>query len=483
MRNAKMSRLREADDAAVRLLEGKLYSWDPKPQLSTLRRFTEEEPQYARCQQCPDLREYRCPVAGLRREDKERSSEKGYVPKVTKCACDFAQNKFTLEDVTKVVQAKYGKNPLVTPQDLFDELRFKNIRYLDEDGKIRKANELDIWRNDTRMQGWTANFIADDLQARHDAFIVRIGEKGERETQSWRLFVGDEKLLPYGILATRGEVKPLKVPASRPDYYSIRPSEFSSSCVIGRILSKVDPAKVLEQEGVEIIPHVWGVSGTIRHRLALWRPWVDYAGKDIPVWDYTEREVWTSFANPDGPDIRVFGHADAFAWIEGPRPMPIVFDYKRSPNEKASYHVQLMLYRKGLERALDTRFDEAVLWLVNRPHFSKLGEAQMPVHHYAYVDARSYDVIPFPEFNPLTETSRMVSGLEELVVSSYLLQSLLAREKHAYLQARSVCSKTVCESKDGTCGHPFNKQLCDTMAGIVRKGGNVQDFLYDGVVL
>lgn len=512
MRNAGRSVLKEADERAISLLKGRLYTWfvekigkDPKQRM-TLPRIKEEEPSYNLPQPCPKLSCFRCPYAGLKKEDIANAANPAHTPQVKNCACDFVEGKFTKEDVLAVLKEKYGNKLLVDPQKLCEEFMLfqKKIKFLEEDGSVHEATGLDILLQDVRGQGWTFTWIPEDFRLMQvvDGFIARIGRRGEYKTRSWKRFLGDGKLIERLQLDTmRGEILPLIVPASAPDHYSIRPSEFSSQCPIGRILAKIDPAKLPE----EIIPHKWSVSGTLRHLLGLWRPWVDYMGKaKIPIWEFTERELWTSFPNPSPSkgeldQIFVFGHADGLGQIvDDHRVIPLVLDYKRSPNEKPSYSIQEMLYLRGINRALDAAFDNGVLVLVNRPHFADPEERKFPVYHYTYADSLSEHVVQFRDVdildedvlekddeNTVEEKIVTITGLHELVVRDYKLQHALVSSRDAYLRMQKKCCATVCANTEnpGECGHQFNRQLCTVVKRLVQQGEDIQKYFYDGVVI
>jgi hypothetical protein len=503
MRNAPSgSVLREADPSAINLLKGRLNYWHGEtlgripPKLKSSRRIVRHEPGFDLPEVCPELGCMRCPFAGQKRRDKERLEvDSSYVPVVDKCACDFAKNDFTMDDVKEIVLAKYGSNPLITPEALYDELRFKDVKYVDEKGEIKVANTIDILLQDNNEQGWTFADIVEDFRLlQHvDGTIVHVcGEN--YNTRSWKSFLGDDKLFKrMGINGDVREIAPLVIPVEKPDHYSIRPSEFSSACPISRILSKVDPSKLDE----EILDHKWGLAGTARHNLALYRPWLDYMGRDlspVPMWDFTEREVWTSFRNTDWSkgemkEIKVYGHLDCGAQItNGSEFMPMILDYKRSPNEKQSYTVQKMIYLRAARRALGIPNGEGVIMLVNRPHFGDLGEKKFPIYHFAHVDEHSEELVKFKETDIWNDGKKFeIQGLNELVVKNYKMQHAIAASKDSYLaHVQQCCSPgNVCHNKEnpGTCGHPFNAQMCNSVRERVEKGKSVSDFLYDSIVL
>lgn len=369
------------------------------------------------------------------------------------------------------------------------------MKYLDEQEKVREATELEILQEDLREQGWTFTWIEEDLKLlqEKDAFISKLTRQGRFLTRSWQRFLGDKRLnARLGTEAPAYEIKPLIIPCSTPEYWSIRPSEFSSECYVARLLSKIDKTKLPE----EIIPHKWAVAGTIRHRLALWRPWKDYLGrKGIPFWQYTERELWTVFKNPEVKgsgleNIIVFGHADALLLLTNGNKeddIPVILDYKRSPNEKPSYTVQEELYKLGAQRASTRKFTKgAVLVVVNRPHFADPDEQKFPVYHMVYDDGTGDLFLPYNDIDPFTNRRVKVYGIEELVIRNYKIQhQMLNRKNFLEVRENAHSRKGPCWNprKPGTCGHPFNKQLCNCVAKLVEKGEPIQKYFLPGVVL
>jgi hypothetical protein len=309
-----------------------------------------------------------------------------------------------------------------------------------------------------------------------DAFIAKIGSRGEYATRSWQKFLSGHS------------VTPLPVPESRPSEYSIRPSEFSNPCVIGRILSKVNVPKLESMIGEKIIPHKWGLAGTMRHLLALWRPWVNYAGRqEPPVWEYTEREVWTSFANTEQngnelDTIKVFGHLDCALQILGLGLFGIL-DYKRSPNEKQAYTAQELLYLLSVQRVLG-QGGPGFLALVNRPHFATQRERKQPLFRMTYADDETIDVLPFKETTMADGKHQWIEGLQPLIVRSYKEQHQLM-DRDSFLGARKQCCSNICNGKgaNGECQHPFNSQMCNAVNGLVEKGVPVSSLLSEGVKL
>ncbi|MEM4240383.1 MAG: hypothetical protein QXM31_02660 [Candidatus Woesearchaeota archaeon] len=498
MKNAKLNTLSSAAYPAIRRLKGKLYRWQ-KEKLGKHPEKTHSLPptrQHVPCfglpKPCPDLAGYRCPYA--QKED-NRCGAKTDSKTPIGCAYDFAKNRFTKKDIEEILQEKYGKTSPEQAKKLYEELKNKKVRYLDEQGKVREATELEILQEDLCEQGWTFTWIEEDIRLlqEKDAFISKLREKGGFLTRSWQRFLGDKRLYcRLGIDLPAYELKPLIIPCSTPKTWSVRPSEFSSECYIARMLSKIDKAKLPE----EILPHKWAVAGTARHRLALWRPWKEYHGKKAtPFWQYTERELWASFNNisidsSELENIVVFGHADALLLLTNGTEeddIPVILDYKRSPNEKPSYTVQEELYKLGAQRASTRNFTRgAVLIVVNRPHFADPDEQKFPVYHIVYDDGTGDQILPFTDTDPFTNTKVSVHGIDELVIRNYKIQhQLLNRE--AFLEAREKAhsKEGPCHNprKPGTCGHPFNKQLCSCVARLIEKGEPIQKYFLEGVRL
>lgn len=487
MKNAGISTLKESDEAAIRRLKGRIYSWyvektgtDP-PLVAPVSRVTETEPRYSLPQMCPKLKFYRCPFA----------SE---MPLPSKCACDVADGKFTIDDVRGMNDEKYGGKKLVS--DIwtlkgFQELQ-KRITYRDETGEFRQNTGLEILRDDLRDQGWTITSVEVDLMLMQmlDANISRIGPAGDYVNRSWRRFMGDKRLIDRLKLDREpGRVEPLVVPPERPDQYSLRPSEFSGNCPIGRVLGKMDMGKLPE----EIIPHKWALAGSMRHVFSGPWPYADYAGRrlvTVPKHLYTEVELWSSFPNRDREfgeldTINVYGRADGlFQLVDDRRRIPILYDGKRSPNEKPAYTVQLLLYHMGLARAMGQPFEQGVLMLVNRPHFAEFDERKFPIYHYTYADAQSLEEVPFSDFDISVGGFRTIEGLENLVVHNYRQQRAMLDSRQSFLGAMNMCANTTCAgSPDGQCGHPFNKQACDLVRNIVKNGVHPKSLIHSKIAL
>jgi hypothetical protein len=492
MKNAKMSAMSAADYKAIMKLKGRLQYWfeqklghlpEQKQKLPPVMQDVPVHNDLPRT--CPDFLCYRCPFAGLREAEQP----------VHKCACDFARNAFLPENVSKVITAKCGADDLVAAQKLFQELRNKTITYLDEDGRQKTATEVQLLLEDLRKQGWTFTWIHEDfrLLKERDAFIAQLGPRGRFLTRSWLRFLGDERLHKrLGIEGKAYDIKEWVVPARVPERWSVRPSEFSSACYVARMLSKVDKEKLPEP----ILPHIWAVSGTTRHKYALQRPWFDYYGKNgTPLWDFTERELCTSFANLDTQPgeqdtIHAFGHADALGLLVNGNPdddIPLILDYKRSPNEKPSFTVQELLYKRAAEGSAGRCFTKgAVLIVVNRPHFADPDEKKFPVYHIVYDPGCGEDNIHFKDRDPFKKKNARIDGLDELVSRNYKIQHAMLDPKVFLAVRMNECSKGgTCfnEQQPGTCGHPFNKQLCNLMAELLQKGEPVQKYFLDGVAL
>ena len=459
MRNSKMSPLKEADPAALRLLEGKLYYFFSKGELvekkDSLQPHVVVSPTYNLPDPCSRLACMRCPHAA------------------PKCACDFAEGNYTEADVIEVLKAKGSKESPAHLLETFNQLHTP-ITYLDENGQIQRKKGIEILLEDNEEQGWTFMDVEQDIQRlQHtDATISHIGTNGEYATDSWQRFL-------------KTPITPLIVPESRPDTYSVRPSEFSNPCPVGRILSKIDVRKVEQATGEQIIPHKWGLAGTMRHALALWRPWVDYAGrKQTPMWDYTERRVWAQIVNRDPLPgelalINISGQQDIALRANN---LPVNADCKRSPNQKPSYSVQQALYMNGTTRILELPF-AGILVLINRPHFGGPREQKTPLYNITYVDQRSFDVMPFPEIDVRTGKKSWVHGIENIVIGSYRTQREICRDKESYLSAQKQCCNTTCTDGNGECGHPFNSQLCNSVKKLVSGGRDVREFLADRIVI
>ncbi|MBI4145047.1 hypothetical protein HY493_02470 [Candidatus Woesearchaeota archaeon] len=490
MKNSKMAVRKEADSSAIERLMGALYRTQVQTTKTHPRLITPvpaaslAEPVYEPCETCPNNGRIKCSRAGLKALDLQNSRTPGYVSRVEHCACDIADNRFTLADVRKALMRKYDGKPLVDPERVFKELRWKRIQYRDENGQVREADERDILREDSIMQGYACTRWEDDMRLlnRMDATVALIGEKGEYQTRSLRRLLGDPKLQAWlRKEQPLGRIEPWPVTPSRPDRYSIRPSEFSSECPVARILAKIDPAKL----PVDIIPHKWAIAGTKRHEIALWPLWT----LDDALLKSTEVELWASVANPETEDgelpmITWFGHADALARVIGGRIIPMIFDYKRSPNEKPSYTIQEMLYLRAMERVAGQTFTGALLGLGNRSRFAEESECHRPSMHFTYADAESFDRIQFTQYDAFQNRTHRIQGLANLVVASYKQQHRIAGSRDAYLGAQKTCCSTTCSGgTNGECGHPFNSQLCTVVKRLVAGGKDVKEFLYDGVVL
>lgn len=491
MKNSKMAVRKEADSGAIERLMGALYNLQVQRDNSHPRLVTPvpavrlAEPSYKPCDTCPNNDRIKCTKAGLKTLDLQNKKTPGYIPRVGHCACDVADNKFTLADVRNALTRKYDGKPLVDPGKVYSELRWKRIKYRDEHGQVREADERDILREDSIMQGYACTRWEDDMRllTGMDATVALIGEKGEYMTRSLRRMLGDAKLAAWLRRdATDSRIEPWPVTPSRPGQYSIRPSEFSSDCPISRILSKVDPAKL----PVDIIPHKWAIAGTKRHEIALWPLWT----LEDALLKSTEVELWASVPNPDPAPgelsmITWFGHADALARIVGGIIIPLIFDYKRSPNEKHSYTIQEMLYLRALERVAGQTFTGAILGLGNRSRFAEESECHRPSMHFTYADAESFERIQFMQYDVFAGRTRRITGLNELVVANYKQQHRIASSRESYLGAQKLCCSTVCagERPGEECHHPFNSQLCTVVKRLVAGGNDVKEFLYDGVVL
>ncbi len=501
MKNAKLSTLSSADYRAIKRFKGKLYHWQKEKlgkhpeKIASLPPTRQHVPGFGLPKPCPDIAGYRCPYS-IQKEDEHaaKAHDKKASP-ITRCACDFAKNRFTQKDIREVLQEKYGKASPEQVKKLYGELRNKKVRYLDEQGKAREAAELEILQEDLREQGWTFTWIEEDfrLLQEKDAFISRLGRKGEFLTRSWQRFLGDERLnRRIGIDQPSYKIKPLVIPCSTPKRWSIRPSEFSSECYVARMLSKIDKSKLPE----EILPHKWAVAGTIRHKLALWRPWKNYYGRNgTPFWQYTERELWTGFQNTDTSNselenIVVFGHADALAYLDNGMPedkILLVLDYKRSPNEKPSYTVQEELYKLGAQRASTMQFTNGtILIVVNRPHFADPDEQKFPVYHIVYDGGTGEQILPFADTDPFSNSKVSIHGLQDLVLRNYKIQHEMLNPK-IFMRARENAHgrEGVCYNprRPGTCGHPFNRQLCNCVAKLIEKGKPIQKYFLEGVSL
>ncbi len=496
MKNAGMSLLSAADYKAIKRLKGRLYYWfeqklgkEPE-QIGTIAPFRQHIPESSLPKPCPALPFYRCPNAGNKLDEQETGAQE-----VRRCVCDFARNKFTIDDVAQMLEAKQKCSDPIATAKLFEELQFKRVKCITEKGNQYTANELEILAADMRDQGWTFTDITEDLRllSEKDAFISMLSKKGVFRTRSWQKFLGDQRTYErLEISRPSYKIEPLIVQQRHPEYWSTRPSEFSSRCYIARMLSKIDKDKLPEQ----ILNHIWSVAGTARHKLALWKPWADYQGrKDPPVWDFTERELFATFTNdePEGDEltnINVFGHADALAVLKnGSRcdDIPIIFDYKRSPNEKPSYTVQEMLYKCGCEESSQRPFEKGgILVIANRPHFADPDERKFPVYHIVYCGKDGEHTIEFTDRNPFLKKDVPVKGLKNLILRNYKIQHQMLDPK-VYLQVReNECSPGgTCfeEKKPGVCSHPFNQQLCRVVADLIQKGEPIQKYFLDGVRL
>ncbi len=501
MKNAKLSILSSADYCAIKRLKGKLYRWQKEKlgkhpeKIATLPPTRQHTPAFGLPKPCPDLAGYRCPYSSQKEDEHAGNAHGEKTRHIMHCACNFARNQFTQNDIMEVLQEKYGKTSPEQAKKLYEELKNKKVRYLDERGKVREATEIEILQEDLREQGWTFTWVEEDLNLlqEKDAFISKLGKKGEFLTRSWQRFLGDKRLNErLGIDAPLYEIKPFIMPCTTPEYWSVRPSEFSSECYVARMLSKIDKSKLPE----EILPHKWAVAGTARHRLALWRPWKDYQGKNTtPFWQYTERELWAGFHNPDANNselekIIVFGHADALLLLTNGNEqddIPVVLDYKRSPNEKPSYTVQEELYKLGAQRATTRKFTKgAVLIVVNRPHFADPDEQKFPVYHIVYDDGTGDQFLPFRDIDPFTNTKKSIQGIEELVIRNYKIQhQMLNRKTFLEIRENAHSKGGPCWNprKPGACGHPFNQQLCGVVAKLVEKGEPIQKYFLEGVML
>ncbi len=408
--------------------------------------------------------------------------------------CDFARNKFTIDDIAEVLLAKNKKHNPEEAKEIFEELTFKKTTCLTEKGNQYTANELQILAEDMRAQGWTFTDIVEDLRllSEKDAFISLLSPKGTFLTRSWQKFLGDQRTYErLGITKPSYTIQPLIVKQRHPEHWSIRPSEFSSKCYVARLLSKIDKDKLPEK----ILDHIWAVAGTVRHRLALWKPWIDYADKkDPPVWTYTERELYTTFENCPEQDelqtINVFGHADALAVLKNGSAcddIPIIFDYKRSPNEKPSYTVQEMLYKRGCEESSSRPFEKGgILIIANRPHFADPDERKFPVYHIVYCDKNGEDTIEFIDRNPFTKKDVLVKGLNNLVLRNYKIQhQMLNPEVFLHVRNNECSPGGVCyeEKKPGICNHPFNHQLCRVVTDLIKQGEPIQKYFLEGCKL
>ena len=216
-------------------------------------------------------------------------------------------------------------------------------------------------------------------------------------------------------------------------------------------------------------------------------PFANYAGRErvkVPKHKYCEVELWSEFPNTDREagevdTIRVFGRADGIMQlVDDRRKIPIIYDCKRSPNEKPAYTIQLMLYNLGVARALERPFEQGVLWIVNRPHFAEVDETKFPIYHTTYADAKSLEESTFREFDVGGEKFGTVHGLQDLIVQNYKQQRRILSSRQSFLDAQKVCSRTTCAgAKDGQCGHPFNRQRCNLMRKLVKGGKHPRKFL------
>ena len=163
--------------------------------------------------------------------------------------------------------------------------------------------------------------------------------------------------------------------------------------------------------------------------------------------------------------------------------MHIIFDYKRSPNEKQSYTTQELLYLRAVERALGHQ-GPGILVLVNRPHFASARERKQPLFRLTYADEETEEIVPFKETHFTTGRHMWLEGLQPLIVHSYKTQHALM-EKDSFLGARKQCCSNICNGKgaNGECQHPFNSQLCNAVNGLVEKGVPVASLLSEGVKL
>jgi hypothetical protein len=496
MKNAGITILSAADYKAIKRLKGRLYNWfeqklgkEPE-KIGTTALFKQHIPKSSLPKPCPALPFYRCPNAG----DKLDEQETGEKP-VQRCVCDFARNRFTIDDVAEMLREKTKRNDPEAANKLYEELQFKKVKCLSEKGNAFTANELDILAEDMRDQGWTFTDIQEDLRllSQKDAFISMLSKKGIFLTRSWQKFLGDQRTYErLGIKRPSYKIEPLLVRQRHPEYWSTRPSEFSSRCYVARMLSKIDKSKLPEQ----ILNHIWSVAGTARHRLALWKPWKDYNGRtEPPVSAFTERELFTTFTNdePEGDElvnVNVFGHADALAVLRNGSAcddIPVIFDYKRSPNEKPSYTVQEMLYKCGCEESSQRPFEKGgILVIANRPHFADPDERKFPVYHIVYCGKDGEHTIEFIDRNPFLKKDVPVKGLKNLVLRNYKIQHQMLDPK-VYLSVReNECSEGgVCfeEKRPGVCSHPFNQQLCRVVADLIQKGEPIQKYFLEGVRL
>jgi hypothetical protein len=504
MRNAKNSVIGECDISALDKLAGRLKSlWEnklaregkrlPDKKGVVLSNYVLQTgssiaagAEKAAC--CPELRFWRCSQKSKCDCSKEQTGKR-----LDKCAVDFVKNNFTKEDVGKMLASRDGGSfNLKEIEEKYEELRFK--QEIKVKGIDKPISELELLADDCYKQGYSFSFVEFDRQVLNsptDELVHKIAEKGIHHTRSWLGF----KLGKY--------VLPLPLPNQQPREYQLRASGFTNHCHLSRIIGKLDAEKLKSlPEGSKILPNKYSVIGTARHKLANQRPWGSYLretnSQQPKIWDYCEKEIFCGIENtdrkPGEPDkIVLSGHGDALFLMTDGNPdkdIVLVTDYKRGKRgayEKPAFVLRGIIYAKGAENALGRQFKGGtVVHLVKRFFHGEEGEDLFPKYYLGYASPQDYDSIALEEFDFAAKKFVRMSGLANLVMSTYRTEKMLVNDGKALLaykfQAKNfgMCYDKEMPKEFRQC---FNSDVCKLIAKLASKQADIKKYFLDGVVL
>ena len=383
------------------------------------------------------------------------------------CLDDFVNNRFTKKDVEKLVSTLGLK---VSPDELFEDLRFKKIKVK---GSDKPVSEERLLRDDAYQEGYSfGNIILDRkmLNSCPDENI-HMFKDGLILTRSWVEFRGSKKL------------EPLKID-DRNSNYQIRASEFSNKCHIARLIAKMDKDKFPKH----VPENKYSVVGTARHKMANQRPWLNYLGKEeMHMAEYAEKQI---AYNHNG--IVVLGHSDGLFTLSGKNENYItVVDYKRAKKgsyEKPAYIIQTLLYGKGAEQALQANYDGYVSILIKRFFHGQPGEDNFPEYHMMFVPKGGENEVSIDEFIFDDEKDEIIQarlfGLDEILMNSCEIQKRLLEDKKFFFKyATKMAGKKECHDKEQPVDFRdcFCIEHCRMLKDAMRKDEDLRKYFLEGV--
>jgi hypothetical protein len=498
MKNADLSKLGESDPRALDFLKQRLYVFfedkieygETKPEHMAAPSIVKTDSEVeikTKPKLCIFCDRLRCRYVDRCRYEKD-AEEKGrrFDRQVKNCVYDFSQNRFTKQDVRKVVE-EFGLG--LDIDELYEELRFKTVKvkWFDNEKRkfvIRNANEFDLLVEDAANEGYTIADIPLDIAVLNSKFDedINLLKKGEYLSTSWVKFSNGMEIMPLDVLGLARQNPKIDSAREEAVKYMVRGSEFASKCHIGRLIAKMDKARFnLDYE------NYFAAVGTARHKLANQRPWIDYMGKKgLHVAQYCEQLIVADYLGN-----KVKGHGDGFFEMAGNgKKYMFVLDYKRARKgayEKPAYVLQLLQYAEGIKQMTNMEYDGTVLCFVKRFFHAEPEGESWPEYSLFFVPNGNEDEISLEEITYCKGKFRKqrIQGVSELIESSIDMQKRLLNDEKFFWKYVSYASNSLCCNKKTIpqfrdC---FSKEICEFLREKVRRNESVREYFLPGVEL